>query len=130
MLISGKSAMPKTLNDVRNDLLKLCPLPEGYSITCDYRTDNLLVDGPTLGFCVTRKAIDDNLHTRWFGPSVALLIATEKYASDTGCDPVKYPLIRLRSEKCIPYRSPGDCSFDEKENHDYSWKPETGVWHK
>ncbi len=74
--------MPKRLEDIRDDLLKLATLPEGYSITCDHKTDNLLVNGPTLSFCITRHAIDDNFHISMYPPSLEALIAAEKFGAD------------------------------------------------
>ncbi len=80
--------MPKTLDDIKNELLALSPLSDGYSMKFDHLTDNILVDGPRFGFCITREAIDDNLHKKWHKPTLDLLVAFEKYAAETGCDPV------------------------------------------
>lgn len=89
--------MPRSYDDILAELNALSPLPEGYSMKWDELTDNILVDGPRFGFTVSRKAIDDNLYKKWHKPTLDLLIAFEKYASESGCDPVKYDPIIYRS---------------------------------
>jgi hypothetical protein len=69
--------MQKTLEDVRDELLKLRPLPEGYCIECEHNTGNLLVKGPSLGFAITKNAIGNNYYADQYPPTLERLIEVE-----------------------------------------------------
>jgi hypothetical protein len=67
----------KTLLQAKTEILALKELPMGYRVDCDGKTDNLLVVGPKLGFCITREAINEGYHTSMFVPSLNALIEAE-----------------------------------------------------
>jgi hypothetical protein len=69
--------MPKTRDDVRRDLLKIMPLPEGYSMEPE-GDDDFIVRGPHLGFAITRKDIDDNRHLAMYPAALKQLIECEE----------------------------------------------------
>ena len=50
------------------------PLPHGITIEADSRTDNILVGNGDLRFCITRNAIDDNIHLPLFRTGLERLI--------------------------------------------------------
>lgn len=67
----------KSLAQVRRELLSKHKLPQGYKIDCDHGTDNLLVMGPSLGFAITRLAIDSGYYKAEFSASIDALIRAE-----------------------------------------------------
>jgi hypothetical protein len=84
--------MPRKMSDVARELEDLArlppgitrdmmpadwvppPLPHGITIKVDPRTDNIIVANEDLGFCVTRRAIADNIHLPLFRPALAQLV--------------------------------------------------------
>lgn len=68
--------MPKTRDDVIHDLLKIMPLPAGYSMVPE-GDDDIIVQGPNLGFCIIRKNIEDNVHFTIYPAALKKLIECE-----------------------------------------------------
>lgn len=81
--------MPMTLDEAIDECVAVKPLPEGYSIKPSRQTDNLLVCGPTLGFCVTRKAIDDGLIPELWAASLDALVKAEKEGGPVNLPPYR-----------------------------------------
>ena len=69
-----------SFNDVMVELTALIKPPKGVKFTIEPTTDNLLVGNDELAFCITRKAIDDNLYkAQYLGGMAALMDAMENY---------------------------------------------------
>jgi len=72
--------MAKTLQQVATELRALQDIPDGYCI--EYEDgDHIIVRGPTLGFAVTRKMIQDNHHLAQWVLTLNKLIECEKDAA-------------------------------------------------
>ena len=54
--------MPRTIEAVVADLRREANVPDDVDIDVDPMTDNLVVSRGELGFCITRKTIDDDRH--------------------------------------------------------------------
>jgi hypothetical protein len=52
--------MAVSIIKLAEDLQRELALPAGYHVVADTETDNILVHGADLGFCITRKYIEDH----------------------------------------------------------------------
>ena len=53
--------MPKTMHEVRSEVIEYLDLPRGWDIVIEPTTDNLLVSNNVVAFVITRNQIEDNL---------------------------------------------------------------------
>lgn len=80
------------LVQAKAECLEQITLPDGYRIEPDCKTDNLMVYGPTLCFCVTAKAIAEGMHKRAFVPAFEGLVRLENTIPEARVNYVARPL--------------------------------------
>ncbi len=67
--------LPISIQQVRNEIeAAVSPLPPGWMVMVDEATDNIIVTDNNIGFCITRKAIDDNIWPNKVGPLLAMAV--------------------------------------------------------
>jgi hypothetical protein len=55
----------RTIYDAANEILEeLSPLPIGYRVNVDYRTDCIFIHNEEFGFAITRRVIKDGNHVK------------------------------------------------------------------
>jgi hypothetical protein len=72
----------KELEQAKDEMLEMMPLPEGYKIEVDTDTRNILVSGKNLGFCITNLAVQAGLHKTTYIPTLQRLIEIENSSGE------------------------------------------------
>jgi hypothetical protein len=92
--------MPKSLKVMRDEVEAFIgEMPAGWAVTVDPTTDNVLVANDKIGFCITRKALDDSVWQHQIRPTLdaALALSDEEVQKITSNGGLRLPGATIQS---------------------------------
>lgn len=92
--------MPKSYQQVIDELQSIRPLPYGYTMEC-WDSDNIIVKGPSCGFAILRSSIEDNLHQTQYLGTIERLIEIESMGGAAYLDALPAKLENILNEDSL-----------------------------